>query len=735
MKRLFLLPLIALFTMALLSACGDDPPSFQVQDGSGSMTIEDQDLDEPDRFSVAEVYAEGEAFIVIFEDEDGAPGEQVGLLAIEAGDHSDREVLLDRDVDGEEPFHAALYLDTSPLGVFDKDDSLIARDESGNRVRAQFTLNYVAPPTPLIAASDQMADPADEVVVDEVLSNGEGWIVVHEDDDGSHGAAIGLARVADGTHSDVTVTLDRDAVDGETLHAMLHINQEPVDEYTDQDIPVMVDDEVVVASFTVSVEEEEPVEPLVTASVEANDQSVSTEEANRVSIASASIEEADGWIVIHADDAGAPGEVLGVQFIEEGSHQGVEVFLDADLTNDALLHAMIHEDDPADGDYTFDGSNGEDLPVLDEDDNPVMATFQTTLVDPNAPVLTVEDQTLETLPLDEILVLEVIYNQSGWVVITDDGDNEIGVAPITEDITNDLLIVLDRDVINGEELTATLHQNVASGSYDPSEDTPVEDATGAVITEDFVVSHLPYEVTTEDHLLDELSTVISVAEVSTPGDVLIQVFAEEDDDHLLGTSQTLGYGVHQDIRIVMDRPLEDGEVLVAELVVDDGDRNPVLDSNSDPVDDSFAVEVVDGTPALFFSTTQHDPYQFTVEPAEYGHLIDGGNNPDLTLYIGWRYKFFNTSATTHALELTDYDPAFIGGSEEILLSQRADTTGNYEVVSSVEWVPDGPRFRFTLSTDLAGELTGYRTANTPGIGQTRDRGDIDLEEAPALQQR
>lgn len=76
-----------------------------------------------------------------------------------------------------------------------------------------------------VTVSDQAADPANQVTIGSVVSVGSGFIVIHENGGGSPGPVIGHVAVADGANSDVVVTLDRDATNGETLFAMLHIDE------------------------------------------------------------------------------------------------------------------------------------------------------------------------------------------------------------------------------------------------------------------------------------------------------------------------------------------------------------------------------------------------------------------------------------------------------------------------------------------------------------------------------
>ena len=79
--------------------------------------------------------------------------------------------------------------------------------------------------TSSVIASDQTPDPADVVIIDQVVAADAGWSVVHEDSDGGYGAVLGQTAVEAGEATDVAVTLSRTCADGETLHAMLHVDQ------------------------------------------------------------------------------------------------------------------------------------------------------------------------------------------------------------------------------------------------------------------------------------------------------------------------------------------------------------------------------------------------------------------------------------------------------------------------------------------------------------------------------
>jgi hypothetical protein len=65
-----------------------------------------------------------------------------------------------------------------------------------------------------------------------------------------------------------------------------------------------------------------------------------------------------GFVVIYDDGDGAPGRQLGVSSVlPAGRSTNVPVELDVPLEEDAVVHAMVHLDDDADGTFGFPESD------------------------------------------------------------------------------------------------------------------------------------------------------------------------------------------------------------------------------------------------------------------------------------------------------------------------------------------------------------------------------------------
>jgi hypothetical protein len=76
-----------------------------------------------------------------------------------------------------------------------------------------------------------------------------------------------------------------------------------------------------------------------------------------------------GWVVIHKDNNGQPGDIIGSQYFEAGINPG-RVNLTSVTVEGGRYYAMIHSDD---GDKIFNAA--KDLPLKDARGNVIMKIF------------------------------------------------------------------------------------------------------------------------------------------------------------------------------------------------------------------------------------------------------------------------------------------------------------------------------------------------------------------------
>lgn len=77
-----------------------------------------------------------------------------------------------------------------------------------------------------------------------------------------------------------------------------------------------------------------------------------------------------GWVEIHKDNAGTPGEIIGSQYFDKGINTG-KITLTKSTVEGGLYYAMLHSDD---GDKKFDAV--KDLPLKDAKGNIIMKPFR-----------------------------------------------------------------------------------------------------------------------------------------------------------------------------------------------------------------------------------------------------------------------------------------------------------------------------------------------------------------------
>ncbi len=77
-----------------------------------------------------------------------------------------------------------------------------------------------------------------------------------------------------------------------------------------------------------------------------------------------------GWVEIHKDNNGVPGEIIGSQYFDKGINTG-KITLTKPTVEGALYYAMLHSDD---GDKKFDAE--KDLPLKNAKGDIIMKLFR-----------------------------------------------------------------------------------------------------------------------------------------------------------------------------------------------------------------------------------------------------------------------------------------------------------------------------------------------------------------------
>ncbi len=164
------------------------------------------------------VNAPGPSWIAVHLDDNGMPGQRIGLQAIPAGESKDVAVKID-DVTLTDKLIVAVHADRGIVGAFefDKDKFDASPDKPyfvGGMELAMET-KVATPPFGVnakdgeasIVVADQPGATGAITVAKAVAPTGA-WIVVHLDDNGKPGKRVGFAQIPAGTSTDVVVKLD-----------------------------------------------------------------------------------------------------------------------------------------------------------------------------------------------------------------------------------------------------------------------------------------------------------------------------------------------------------------------------------------------------------------------------------------------------------------------------------------------------------------------------------------------
>ncbi len=328
----------------------------------GVISIHDQFID-PDNFNriVVDTGASAEdAWLVAHaENTDGSVGEVLGYTFLPAGVTQNIPILLSGD--STDNIYIMLHQDTSASERYEfgevENADLPLRLNDAVAMTNISTVSRVRFDNQLAIGSDLTRNDADfiPVVVDSVLSENAGWLVIYADNEDDLGDVLGFAPVQAGFNDNVIVEVPQADITPH-LFAVLHedTGEALVYEYNeveDTDLPVQYEDTPVMDSGVVV--------PYISDIASLNE--------NILTIQGATMD-VTGWLVIHTDDGESnAGEVIGFTPLNIGHNEDIQIEIDPTrITN--TLFAMLHYDSRPVGIYEFGTVEGADLPVIFEDE-------------------------------------------------------------------------------------------------------------------------------------------------------------------------------------------------------------------------------------------------------------------------------------------------------------------------------------------------------------------------------
>jgi plastocyanin len=330
-----------------------------------------------------------------------------------------------------------------------------------------------------------------------------------------------------------------------------------------------------------------------------------------------------GFVTMHDDsllDGDALGSVVGVsEYLGPGSYEDVVVGLDSELTSDQTLIAMPHRDTDGDETYDFVDTDGsEDGPYTDAG-SAITDSGQVTVASALASV-TFADQTTDGT---SVTVDSVRMDRGGFVTMHDDslldGDTLGSVVGVSEYLGpgsyEDVVVSLDEELTSDQTLIAMPHRDTNDNETydfvdtDGSEDGPFTNNDGA-ITDSGQVTITSAAVTFSDQTSDGTSVTVDSVRMDEGGFVTMHDDSLLDGDALgsvVGVSEYLGPGSHEDVTVDLDEDLSETQTLIAmphrdtdgdetyDFVDTDGsDDGPYTDAGS-AITDSAEVSVDTGS--------------------------------------------------------------------------------------------------------------------------------------------
>ncbi|WP_375140843.1 DUF7282 domain-containing protein [Salinarchaeum laminariae] len=422
------------------------------------------------------------------------------------------------------------------------------------------------------------------ITVDEVTLAEGGFVTIHDGsltEGNTFGSVVGTSGyLAAGTHENVTVTLESPQDSG-TYHAMAHMDSNGDRAYSfvasngEVDGPYTMDGNIVMDAATIT----------ATATVSASDQPTTGDSVivDRVELAEG------GFVTVH-DATLADGAVFDSirgtsEYLEAGVHENVRVQLDDPLNESQQVFHMAHTDSDDDQTYTFPESDGEaDGPYTDAGGNIVMAPAQATLADTAA--TTFEAQTTGG---NHVIVDSVYLPEGGFVTMHDSslGDGAVfdsirGTSEYLEPgLHRDVTVMLNDSLTANDSLFAMAHQDTDDDqtyTFPESEgenDGPYTD-DGDIVMDSGMVS-VSASVDFVHQSSDGTTVTVERVDLSEGGFVTIHdetltngsVFGS-----VAGTSEYLDAGVHTDVTIMLDEPVDESHTFYAMAHQDtDGDES------------------------------------------------------------------------------------------------------------------------------------------------------------------
>ncbi|SFR61978.1 PGF-CTERM protein [Halogeometricum rufum] len=584
------------------------------------------------------------------------------------------------------------------------------------------------------------------VVVENVTLSEGGFVTIHDAsvaEGNVLGSVVGSSAYLDaGTHENVTVHLDEPLRESGAFVAMPHFDTDGdrvydfVADNGETDGPYTANGSAVVSQANVT----------VSATVSMSDQPT-----DGASVVVDRVELSQGGFVTVHDATVTEGAVFESirgtsDYLAPGVHENVRVTLDVPVEENATLVPMAHMDTDGDQNYTFPESEGEADGPYTANGSAVVDTAAVTPSD-TASVAFSEQVTGG----HAVVVDSTFLPEGGFVTVHDATVTEGAVFEsirgtsdyLAPGLHRNVVVTLDAPVNNSTTLVPMAHmdtdgdQNYTFPESEGEADGPYTADGSAVVAPANVTVSASVEMAAQAS--DGHSVVVDRVDLSEGGFVTVHdasLFAGEVEGSILGTSDYLAPGVHENVTVTFAEPIRASQTLVPMAHMDtDGDQNytfPEADgpytANGSAVVDTTHVSVnavvtasdqtTDGETVTIDSVTLHDGGFVTVHDAT---VTEGA------VFESVRGTSDYLAPGTHENVTVELD-APLNETTTIVPMAHMDTNGNevYDFVTS-EGAEDGPYVArggavvATAEATLEGEMNGTETEmSETEMGQEAD---------------
>lgn len=409
---------------------------------------------------------------------------------------------------------------------------------SGKQEKVQPTLTSTAEVNPSVTVHDQDSD-GTSVIVADVVSQGSGWVAIHNQVNGKMGDPIGETQLNPGDNKNIVVKIDP-ARATPVMYAMLHDDAGTVGKYEfpGPDVPVMVNDQMLAPAFNVNLlpvaVNTLPV-AMNTPTAEMSQMSITTPSPTSTDLSVMVSDQAltgdtvmvdevtssePGWIVIYTIDSyGQPDQPIGHAAVNAGINLMVAVPVDPAKAQ-GTLYAQLHVDTGMSGTFEYPGVDAPVMEGLKMIASPFQITSQPAPIATATMVMTTTPITTETPVANAVVVAlqpsvivsdqavlsgtvtiaQVVSNGNWWLVIHRQNSNGamgeyIGQTLIKNGINTNVVVKINMDQAT-PVLYAMLHEDhdpIGVLQF-PGPDVPVM-VDGQMVVLSFNVTGLAQDIT------------------------------------------------------------------------------------------------------------------------------------------------------------------------------------------------------------------------------------------------